>query len=198
MTLALVEEDLGGEIALDVARELVVFLERPGGQTQFSRALAAEQADRPALRELQAWIAGHLDDDLSVATLAIRANSPSAPSRERSAEVGQTPAAYVEALRIERARMPLEDGAQSLDAVARATGFRSAEVLRRVFHRRVGVSPPPTASGSGSPSEAAASHPHRRPVLDMDVHALPCGNHVLRGEMRTPARRRRRRRGAAR
>jgi transcriptional regulator GlxA family with amidase domain len=142
MTLALVEEDLGGETALTVARELVVFLKRPGGQTQFSRALAAQQAGRPALRELQAWIAGHLDEDMSVATLAARANlTERSFARAFRREVGQTPAAYVEALRVERARMLLQDGAESLDAVARATGFRSAEVLRRAFHRRVGVSP---------------------------------------------------------
>jgi transcriptional regulator GlxA family with amidase domain len=142
MTLALVEEDLGAEIALTVARELVVFLKRPGGQTQFSRALAAQQAELPALRELQAWIAGHLDEDLSVASLAARAHlTERSFARAFRREVGQTPAAYVEALRIERARMLLEDGAQSLDSVARATGFRSAEVLRRAFHRRVGVSP---------------------------------------------------------
>jgi transcriptional regulator GlxA family with amidase domain len=85
MTLALVEEDLGADIALTVARELVVFLKRPGGQTQFSRALAAQQAELPALRELQAWIAGHLDEDLSVANLAARAHRPSALSRGRSA-----------------------------------------------------------------------------------------------------------------
>jgi transcriptional regulator GlxA family with amidase domain len=142
MTLALVEDDVGGHVALSVARELVVFLKRPGGQAQFSQALAAQQAGRPALRELQAWIAGHLDEGLSVAALAAQANlTERSFARAFRREVGQTPAAYVESLRIERARMLLEDGAQSLDAVARATGFRSAEVLRRAFHRRVGVSP---------------------------------------------------------
>ena len=142
MTLALVEEDLGGQVALAVARELVVFLKRPGGQAQFSAALTAQQAGRPALRELQAWIAGHLDEDLSVAALAERAHlTERSFARAFHREVGQTPAAYVEGLRIERSRMLLEEGAQSLDAVAAATGFSSAEVLRRAFHRRVGVSP---------------------------------------------------------
>lgn len=142
MTLALVEEDLGGHAALSVARELVVFLKRPGGQAQFSEALAAQQAGRPALRELQAWIAGHLNEDLSVAALAARANlTERSFARAFRREVGQTPAGYVEALRIERARMLLEDGAPSLDAVAHATGFSSAEVMRRAFNRRVGVSP---------------------------------------------------------
>jgi transcriptional regulator GlxA family with amidase domain len=105
-------------------------------------ALAAQQAARPALREVQAWIAGHLDDDLSVAVLAGRAlMSERSFGRTFRREVGQTPAAYVEALRIERARDLLEDGAPSLEGVAQSAGFASAEVLRRAFHRRVGVSP---------------------------------------------------------
>jgi transcriptional regulator GlxA family with amidase domain len=142
LALALVEEDLGPDVALVVARQLGVFLKRPGGQSQFSSALSAQQATRPALRELQAWIAGHLNDDLSVAALAQRTNmSERSFARAFHREVGETPAAYVEALRIERARALLEDGAPSLEAVAQSAGFASAEVLRRAFHRRVGVSP---------------------------------------------------------
>src|SRR5689334_15449877 len=143
LALALVEEDLGAEVALTVARMLVVFFKRPGGQSQFSGALSVQQAARPALRELQAWIAGHLDDeDLSVAALADRAGlSERSFARAFRAEVGQTPAAYVEALRVERARALLEDGARSLESVARAAGFSSPEILRRAFHRRLGVSP---------------------------------------------------------
>jgi transcriptional regulator GlxA family with amidase domain len=142
LALALVEDDLGPEVALAVARMLVVFLKRPGGQSQFSGALSAQQATRPALRELQAWVAGHLDEDLSVAALAARANlSEHSFARAFRSEVGQTPAAYVETLRVERARALLEDGAESLEAVAQAAGFSSPEVLRRAFHRRVGVGP---------------------------------------------------------
>lgn len=142
LALGLVEDDLGPEVALAVARQLVVFFKRPGGQSQFSSALSAQQAARPALRELQAWIAGHLDEDLSVPVLAQRASmSERSFARAFRREVGQTPAAYVEALRTERARDLLEDGAPSLDGVARMAGFASAEVLRRAFHRRVGVSP---------------------------------------------------------
>lgn len=142
LALALVEDDLGPEVALAVARMLVVFLKRPGGQAQFSGALAAQQATQPALRELQAWIAGHLDEDLSNAALAARANfSERSFARAFRAEVGQTPAAYVETLRVEHARSLLEDGAESLEAVAAAGGFTSTEVLRRAFHRHVGVSP---------------------------------------------------------
>ena len=83
LALALVEDDLGAEVALTVARLLVVFLKRPGGQSQFSGALSVQQASRPALRELQAWIAGHLDEDLSVAALADRAGSQRALVRPR-------------------------------------------------------------------------------------------------------------------
>src|SRR4051794_8380528 len=142
LALALVEDDLGPDVALAVARLLVVFLKRPGGQSQFSGALSAQQATRPALRELQAWIAGHLGEDLSVAALAARASlSERSFARALPAEARQTPAAHVQRPPVERARALLEDGAESLEAVARATGFSSAEVLRRAFHRRVGVSP---------------------------------------------------------
>lgn len=142
LALAMVEQDLGRAAALRVARQLVVFLKRPGGQSQFSSALSAQQAARPELRELQAWIAGHLDEELTVPVLAERAlMSERSFARAFHREVGQTPAAYVETLRVERARDLLEDGAPSLEAVARAAGFASAEVLRRAFHRRVGVSP---------------------------------------------------------
>jgi transcriptional regulator GlxA family with amidase domain len=113
---------------------------RRRGQSQFSGALSVQQASWPALRDLQAWIAGHLDEDLSVAALTDRAGlSERSFARAFRAEVGQTPTAYVEALRVERAR--LEDGAPSLESVARAAGFFSPEILRRAFHRRLGVSP---------------------------------------------------------
>src|SRR6476469_2487335 len=142
LALALVEEDLGPAAALSAARELVVFLKRPGGQSQFSSALSAQQATRPELRELQAWIAGNLEENLSVPVLAERAlMSERSFARAFHREVGQSPAAYVETLRIERARDLLEDGAPSLEAVAQASGFASAEVLRRAFHRHLGVSP---------------------------------------------------------
>jgi transcriptional regulator GlxA family with amidase domain len=142
LALALVEDDLGAAVALAAARELVVFLKRPGGQSQFSSTLSAQQAARPALRGLQSWIAGHLGEDLSVPALAQRAHmSERSFARAFVREVGQTPAAYVEALRVEHARVLLQDGARSLEGVALSCGFASAEVLRRAFRRRVGVSP---------------------------------------------------------
>jgi transcriptional regulator GlxA family with amidase domain len=141
LTLAMVEDDLGRAVALEAARWLVMFLKRPGGQAQFSAGLAAQTAAREPLRELQGWVAGHLDADLSVPALAARAClSERHFARAWRAETGLTPAAYVEALRVEHARALLEDG-QAVDAAARAAGFGSAEVLRRVFHRRLGVGP---------------------------------------------------------
>lgn len=143
LALALVEEDLGAEVALEVARWLVMFLKRPGGQAQFSAGLAAQAAvpSRAPLRELQGWMADNLVADLSVGALAARAClSERQLTRAWRAETGVTPAAYVEALRVERARALLEGGA-AVDVAARACGFGSAEVLRRVFHRRLGVGP---------------------------------------------------------
>jgi transcriptional regulator GlxA family with amidase domain len=143
LALALVEEDLGREAALTVARDLVLFIRRPGGQAQFSAGLAGQAASRPGVRDLQAWIADHLDHDLSVPTLAERAfMSPRNFARVFAREVGATPAAYVESLRLERARTLLETGDDiQLDEIVLRCGFGTVETLRRVFGRRLGVSP---------------------------------------------------------
>ena len=142
LALALVEEDLGPRVALEVARWLVVFVKRPGGQAQFSVQLAGQSAERSPLRELQAWIADHIDADLSVPALAARAcMSERHFARAFKAETGMTPAVYVESLRVERARLALESGAAPIDAVAARCGFGTAETLRRAFARRLGVSP---------------------------------------------------------
>jgi transcriptional regulator GlxA family with amidase domain len=142
LALALVEEDLGPRAALEVARWLVLFVKRPGGQAQFSAQLAAQSAAREPLRELQAWMTDHLAEDLSVPALAARAcMSERNFARAFKAETGMTPAVYVEALRVERARLALESGAEPIDAVARRCGFGTVETLRRAFARRLGVSP---------------------------------------------------------
>src|SRR4051794_41752350 len=142
LALALVEEDLGPRVALEVARWLVLFVKRPGGQAQFSAQLAAQSAERAPLRELQAWMADHLADDLSVRALAERAcMSERNFARAFKAETGMTPAVYVEALRVERARLALESGGEPIEAVARRCGFGTVETLRRAFARRLGVSP---------------------------------------------------------
>ena len=142
LALALVEEDLGREVALETARWLVVFVKRPGGQAQFSAQLAAQMADREPLRELQEWLPDNLDEDLSVPALARRASmSERHFARAFRDETGMTPAAYVEAARIERARIFLDSGDLPVETIARETGFGTVETMRRAFRRRVGVSP---------------------------------------------------------
>jgi transcriptional regulator GlxA family with amidase domain len=142
LALALVEEDLGPKVARDVARWLVLFLRRPGGQSQFSAALAGQRAEREPLREVQAWMVDHLDADLSVPALAVRAYmSPRNFARAFKREVGMTPGAYVETLRVERARAMLETGGERVEQVAHRCGFGTVETMRRVFRKRLGVSP---------------------------------------------------------
>jgi transcriptional regulator GlxA family with amidase domain len=142
MALALVEEDLGQSIALQSARELVMYTRRGGGQSQFSNALRAQAATRDPLRELQEWIVDHLDADLSVPALAARAHmSPRNFARAFRAETGLTPAAYVRGLRVERARSALEAGDLQVDAVARVCGFGTVEAMRRTFRDTLGVGP---------------------------------------------------------
>ena len=142
LALALVEEDHGRQLALRVARQLVMFLKRPGGQSQFSAQLAVQAADRDPLRELQAWIADHLDTDLSVPTLAAEvAMSERNFARVFTREVGLTPARFVERARVEGARRRLEESTDGVDAVAAQCGFGSAEVMRRAFLRLLGVPP---------------------------------------------------------
>ncbi len=125
------------------ARQLVMFVQRPGGQSQFSAQLGAQVAARDPLRDLQAWIAEHPDEDHSVERLAARvAMSPRHFARVFRDEVGSTPAAYVESVRVEVARRLLEtDRPRAPIDVARAAGFGTPETLRRAFARRVGASP---------------------------------------------------------
>jgi transcriptional regulator GlxA family with amidase domain len=142
LALALVEEDLGKRIALHVARWLVLFLKRPGGQSQFSAPLAQQEAEREPVRELQTWIPEHLAKDLSVAALARRAAmSPRNFARVFTREVGRTPARVVEEARVEAARRMLEDTDAGVEGVAARCGFASAEVMRRVFLRVLRVAP---------------------------------------------------------
>jgi transcriptional regulator GlxA family with amidase domain len=142
LALALVEDDLGPDLAREIARWLVVFLQRPGGQAQFSSQLSSMPASRAPLRELQAWIAENLDGDLRVEVLAERsAMSPRNFARAFRRETGLTPAVYVEALRVEAARNRLELGSEPVDLVAARAGFGTPETMRRAFARRVGVAP---------------------------------------------------------
>ncbi len=142
LSLALIEDDLGAESAREIARWLVVFLQRPGGQAQFSAQLASQPAARAPLRELQAWIVEHVDADLRVDALAERvAMSPRNFARAFRREVGLTPASFVEAVRVESARRRLERGAEPVDEIACRVGFGTPETMRRAFSRRLGVAP---------------------------------------------------------
>jgi len=142
LALAMVEEDLGRDVALGVARALVVFLKRPGGQSQFSAQLSGQLAEREPLGDLQAWVANHLAEDLSVERLAQRvAMSVRNFSRTFTREVGVTPARFVERSRVDAARRLLEESAASVDEIAARCGFGTAETMRRSFLRAVHVSP---------------------------------------------------------
>jgi transcriptional regulator GlxA family with amidase domain len=141
LALALIEDDLGAEVARAVARELVVYHRRPGGQSQFSSLL---EMDPPSSRISQAlmYAREHLHEELSVDRLAeVACLSRRQFDRAFAAETGQTPAKAVEKLRVETARLRVEEGAESLEAIARATGFADPERMRRAFIRVYGQPP---------------------------------------------------------
>ncbi|WP_371495885.1 GlxA family transcriptional regulator [Kitasatospora sp. NBC_00374] len=155
LALALVEEDFGRGTALAIARHLVMYLRRPGGQAQFSMQLAGQIAERDALREVQRWVTENPGDDLSVAALAERASlSPRQFARTFTAEVGVTPGRYVDGVRLETARRLLEETGYGVEEIGRAAGYGSTEAMRRAFVRGLGIPPseyrrrfrPPTAA----------------------------------------------------
>jgi transcriptional regulator GlxA family with amidase domain len=142
LALALVEADHGAELARTVAAWLVVFTRRPGGQSQFSVQLSTPPARREELLELQRWLPDHLTEDLGVAALATRAGlSERTFVRAFRAETGTTPAAYVEALRVEAARRLLESTDLTVAGVARAVGFGRPERMHRAVRRQLGTTP---------------------------------------------------------
>lgn len=141
LALALVEEDLGHAAAIAVARDLVVYLKRPGGQSQFS-ALLELQAGGAEFDALHAWMAAHLAADLGVEALAARAAMTERTFQRRyRAATGVTPARAVERLRVEAAQQLLASTAMPVKRVARRCGFGSEETLRRSFHRHLGIAP---------------------------------------------------------
>jgi transcriptional regulator GlxA family with amidase domain len=147
LSLALVQEDLGRKVAMEVARHLVVFLNRPGGQSQFSASLEAQTAaaDGNAPNQfapLHGWIAEHLAGDLKVERLAEQAGmSPRTFARIYAAKVGSTPARMVEKIRIEAVRRCLEETDMPIKRIAAVCGFAQEERLRRAFARQVGTTP---------------------------------------------------------
>ncbi|WP_375410134.1 GlxA family transcriptional regulator [uncultured Methylobacterium sp.] len=142
LTLALVEADHGHALALAVARELVMYLRRPGGQKQFSAALSAQTGLSVRLADLMAWMGENLHQPLSVNDLAARAGlSPRQFARAFGAETGVTPARMLERLRVESARRMLESDQASVSEVAARCGFQADETMRRAFLRHLGVPP---------------------------------------------------------
>jgi transcriptional regulator GlxA family with amidase domain len=142
LALAWVEEDCGAGLAHEAARELVLFLRRPGGQPQLSVSLASQASAMISIRELQIWMAEHLTARLSVEDLADRM-SMSVRNFERvfTREVGTTPAQYVLQIRVEAARRQLERSNGGLKHVASAAGFGNVDVMRRAFVRLLGITP---------------------------------------------------------
>jgi len=163
LALALVEQDLGREVALTVARWLVVFLRRPGGQSQFSAQLASQMAERDPLRDVQGFVAEHPEADLSVTALSARAAmSPRHFARVFAEEVGVTPARFVERTRVEAARARLEETDDGLEAIAARCGFGSAETMRRAFLRCIAVSPSDYRARFRRGAAGSARAPSRR------------------------------------
>lgn len=142
LALALIEEDFGTRVALTVARELVVFLKRPGGQAQYSEPLQFQVEAADAFGDLVTWICGHLQYDLTVDALAKRASlCPRHFSRRFTKAFRRTPAAFVEDLRLNEARRRLSTNGATIQSVAASVGFQSDDAFRRAFQRRFGVKP---------------------------------------------------------
>ncbi|MEV6280467.1 GlxA family transcriptional regulator [Nocardia sp. NPDC051832] len=142
LALAMVSADHGSELAREVARWLVVYLHRPGGQSQFSAPVAAAPPQRNSLRTLQVWLEENLAEDLSLAALAARSGMSTRHfSRVFAAEIGTTPARYVERVRVGAARRLLETTDQPMDRVASTVGLGSPDTLYRIFHRHLGIPP---------------------------------------------------------
>ena len=140
--LALVEHDHGTDLAHQVAQWLVVFVRRPGGQSQFSTQLRVAPATTPSIADLQRWLSDHLADDLRVDALAERAHlSPRSFARKFRDETGTTPAAYVEQLRVEAARRLLETTDLTVATITQHVGLHHPETLHRAFRRQLRTTP---------------------------------------------------------
>ena len=142
LALALVEEDHGSQLALQVARNLVLYLRRPGSQSQFSAALSLQTTDRKPLRELEAWVLDNLHKPVTVPLLAERvAMSPRNFARVFIKEMKTTPAKFVERLRVEAARRRLEESQNSMETIATECGFGNVNSMRNVFQRTLRIAP---------------------------------------------------------
>jgi len=142
LSLALIEEDYGPRVAMTLARELVVYLKRSGGQEQYSEPLQFQTQTVSRLSDLTTWIVSHLSENLSVESLAAKAClCPRHFSRRFKAEFGCSPADFVERLRLDEARRRLSTGDNSIENVGLSVGFKSADAFRRAFERRLEINP---------------------------------------------------------
>ncbi len=166
VALALVEEDHGRAIALEVARDLVVYLKRPGGQSQFSVHLASQNTSHPGIRNAQDWILANLHKEINVRELAGKAAMSERNFRRVFAkEVGTGPLQFIETARLEAARRLLEDGNLLIKAIAKRVGFGTDQSLRKMFSKHLGVAPneyrarfggtPIPRTSSGAPDESS-------------------------------------------
>jgi transcriptional regulator GlxA family with amidase domain len=142
LALAMVEEDHGRDLALKVAREMVMFLKRPGGQSQYSSYLAAQHTEGSSIGQVQTYVLANLREDLSVHQLANRAKmSERSFARAFKAESGTTPASFVEAARLDQARRLIEEQNQPMKRIAQLCGFTNLDAMRKAFVRRISIGP---------------------------------------------------------
>lgn len=140
LALALVEEDLGRALALEVARDLVVYLKRPGGQSQYSMHLASQNTSHPGIRTVQDWILSNVQEPMHLVDLASKAAMSERNFRRVfGKEVGVSPNEFIESARLDKARLLLEDGDLPLKSIAIRVGFASEQSLRKLFLKRLGV-----------------------------------------------------------
>ncbi len=180
LSLALVEEDLGHAAALAIARTMVLFLRRPGGQAQYSSLLAQqEEIEDVRMRDLPVWVKAHLNRKLDVEDLAKAATmSPRTFMRQFKAQFDTTPARWVQSLRVEAAMQHLEERSTSLSRVARMTGFRDEQALRRALLQQIGLTPKQYRERFGELDSDRRSHSGQRfegdshSQLDAEVRAV--------------------------
>jgi transcriptional regulator GlxA family with amidase domain len=142
LALALIEEDAGHRVAIEAARQMVVYVKRSGGQSQFSAPLAAQEKSGGRFAELHAWMADHLHEQLTVERLAAQAGmAPRTFARTYAAQIGVTPGKMVETMRVEAARRALEESDLPLKSIAVRSGYAEEQNLRRAFQRHLGISP---------------------------------------------------------
>jgi transcriptional regulator GlxA family with amidase domain len=142
LSLALIEEDFGSEVALSVARELVVYMKRSGGQEQYSEPLQFQTQSRSRFADLLPWMLAHLEHDLSVEALAARVSlCPRQLSRRFAQEFGSSPASFVRRMRLDEARQRLSAPECTVESVARSVGFSDGNNFRRAFERSFGIAP---------------------------------------------------------